>query len=201
MKRFHAKALLASVFALALPLAGATAQATPAPFGERVAASRDRAALNTVPTRVLRTSQPASAPRRTAALPSPAVGAHPGAAPFRTRGGEHGAGSVRGSGHGSGHGSGRGSVSVSFGNGRVSVGFGRGGVTCPPVPAPTCGYWETVRERVVVPAVYEWRRDACGRPYRVCVRPECVEWRERQVWRAACHHGCDHQRVRGPWRR
>jgi len=81
-----------------------------------------------------------------------------------------------------------------------------------PVPAPrrapveccdrvwVAGHYETIQERVWVPAhrervrveaVYEVRRDHCGRPYRVLVRPASVRWAHvpghyettsRQVW-------------------
>lgn len=100
----------------------------------------------------------------------------------------------------------------------VSIGIGRGGVQLrvgthdygyrgsrrhhvpPVVRSHQRGCWQTHRERVWVagcervvhvPARYAWRRDACGRMVRVCVRPAYDrvvrepgrwEWRERRVW-------------------
>ena len=45
-----------------------------------------------------------------------------------------------------------------------------------------CGHWKTVRERVWIPPIYEWRRDACGRAYRVLVRHGHYRWVTRRVW-------------------
>ena len=44
------------------------------------------------------------------------------------------------------------------------------------------GYWKTICERVWCPPVYEWRRDACGRYYRVCVRQGYYKNVSRRVW-------------------
>lgn len=95
---------------------------------------------------------------------------------------------------------------LSVGRGGLHVSIGRRGPACGPTvcngPEPyrvrpnACGYWENVRERYRVPAVYEWRYDSCGRPYRVCVRPACWEYRTRRVWRSGCRTRCDHRNVR-----
>ncbi|MCA8970275.1 MAG: hypothetical protein KDC95_10840 [Planctomycetes bacterium] len=206
MKRFTPSAIFASVFAVALPLGSVTAQATPRPFGERVAQSRSRAPERVLP--ATRASVPTrSGVARRASVPTPrvqapSIGAHP-----QERG--HGVDrdgrgrpfDVRGTAQGHGGGL-HGGVSVTIGNGRVRIGGHLESCAChecsPPVARTACGFWETVRERVCVPAVYEWRRDACGRSYRVCVSPEHFEWRCRRVFRAGCHDGCvHHQRGRG----
>lgn len=44
------------------------------------------------------------------------------------------------------------------------------------------GRWKTVRQRVWVPAVYEWRRDACGRYFRVIVRHGYWHWSRHRIW-------------------
>lgn len=95
---------------------------------------------------------------------------------------------------------------------RVSFDFARGGVRlhiggghdARVGHEPRGGHWELRRERVYVegcehiehvPAVYEWRRDACGRMVRVCVQPAYdrvvrepghYEWRETRVWVSHC---------------
>ncbi len=48
------------------------------------------------------------------------------------------------------------------------------------------GYWKIVVERVWCPAVYEWRRDSCGRYYRYCVRRGYYDSVERRVWVDGC---------------
>jgi hypothetical protein len=93
-------------------------------------------------------------------------------------------------------------------HGSIGVTFSNGGFVhpCPPppcAPPPRCwepGHFEERCERVWVPGaptqvwvapVYEWRRDACGRSFQVCVRPGHWEtvcspgrWEERRtrVW-------------------
>jgi hypothetical protein len=54
------------------------------------------------------------------------------------------------------------------------------------------GYYKTV----YVEPVYDWRRDHCGRPVRVMVRPGCTQrvwvegcWQTRQVSKWVPHHG------------
>lgn len=58
-------------------------------------------------------------------------------------------------------------------------------------PVHRAGYWRTIRKpvhtrgyykKVHVPAVYETRRNRCGRPIRVCVRR--AYW--KRVWVAPC---------------
>lgn len=104
-------------------------------------------------------------------------------------------------------------VSVGIGSDgfRLRIGSGH---TRPIVPVT--GHWEVQRERVWVegrervvhvPASYAWRRDACGRLVRVCVReaydhvvcePGRWEWQERRVWvphtvgHGHRHHGHGH---------
>ncbi|MFO1011088.1 MAG: hypothetical protein U1F29_13570 [Planctomycetota bacterium] len=75
---------------------------------------------------------------------------------------------------------------------------------CPPPRVWVPGHYETRCQQVWIPgesrqvfepAVYEWRYDACGRAYQVCVRAgfwrtECspgrYETREVQVWVDGC---------------
>jgi hypothetical protein len=44
------------------------------------------------------------------------------------------------------------------------------------------GHWEVRQERVWVEPAYEYRRDACGRYYRVCVGQGHWTYVERRVW-------------------
>ena len=74
----------------------------------------------------------------------------------------------------------RGGIGISFGSHvRVHSGYHR--PTRVHAPAPR-GYWRTVCDRVWVEPCYEWRRDACGRYYKVCVRPGYWSQVERRVW-------------------
>lgn len=176
MKILTPSALLPCVLGLVLPVGNTSAQSNGVqPFGVRVAASR---AAPRVPSKTV-TPNRARAPR---------VVSTPVRAPQRRSDALE-------------HTNGRGRVVV----GGVARGgetpFGRhsgrlGGyhIEVRSPRASSCGYWEVVRERVHVPAVYEWRYDACGRPYRVCVRHACYEWRSRRVYRSGCHASCAHSR-------
>ncbi len=51
-----------------------------------------------------------------------------------------------------------------------------------------CGYWKLVERRVLVPATFEWRRDSCGRYYRVCVRHSYYKTVQTRVWVNSVRH-------------
>ena len=91
----------------------------------------------------------------------------------------------------------------------ASLGFwiGGGERACP-TPPPVCpppsdwipAHYETIVDRVWIggseqrvwePALYDWRRDACGRPFQVCVRPGS--------WRNVCTPGHFEERSRQVW--
>lgn len=93
-------------------------------------------------------------------------------------------------------------------HGSVGVWIGGGDErACPPqapVRPPPCdwipAHYETVVEKVWVagaeqrvwePALYEWRRDACGRWFQVCVRPG--------YWKNVCAPGHFEERARQVW--
>ena len=94
------------------------------------------------------------------------------------------------------------------GHGAFSVGYSTGPFWAPSYPSYRVrrparwvpGHYETVRERVWIPAryervwiepVYTWRRDSCGRAYQVCVeqgryqfvkQPGYYDHRDGRVW-------------------
>ena len=103
------------------------------------------------------------------------------------------------------------SYSNNTGHGAFSVGYSTGPFWAPSYPSyPSYrvrrparwvpGHYETVRERVWIPAryervwiepVYTWRRDSCGRAYQVCAeqgryqfvkQPGYYDHRDGRVW-------------------